>query len=229
MMFFWLREARRIAPLVIGMACFLPAAARADIVLADCPAILRAQPGPFASVEEIKKQVACNDWLRTLDDLRHSFIPPVYIQGIVAGLASGLLLFRATEPRDAMRITVTGRQFAWSVDYSEGTRSEACIIQGEIVLPQGRPVLIDITSEDVIHEWIVPALGLKTDAVPGRLNRVAVETSKLAEYEGGATKISGSGFAEMAFTLRIVDQNTYLDWEKRMLQDKGCPRAKNAR
>jgi heme/copper-type cytochrome/quinol oxidase subunit 2 len=213
----------RIGSMIAAAISFMPVVAKAELVLADCPALLHTHPTPFASVDDIKKQVVCADWMGRLDALRYQLVPLLALQRDIFDLAIAFALLRSNRPTDALTITVTGQQFAWGFDYSaDSNRSEACIIENELVLPQGKPVMISVTSEDIIHEWTVPSLGLKVDGVPGRLNQVAVDTSLLAEHQGGSTAISGSRFTEMAFTLRIVDQDTYRNWERRMLQDKGC-------
>jgi cytochrome c oxidase subunit II len=129
-------------------------------------------------------------------------------------------------PVDLM-IKVTGRQYAWTFNYPAPVtlKSEEpliCTINGSLVVPKGKRVGINLTSDDVIHELRVPGLGLSADAVPGRLSSVFLNTSTAGAFEGGVTPSSGAGYAEMAIDVRVVEPSAYEDWARLTLDSKAC-------
>ena len=64
-------------------------------------------------------------------------------------------------PPGAMVVHVTGRQWSWSFQYANGKTSD------ELYVPVNKPVKLELTSEDVVHSFFVPAFRIKKDAVPG--------------------------------------------------------------
>src|SRR5665213_2324344 len=100
--------------------------------------------------------------------------------------ASSLYFTNAVAPPGAIEIFVTGRQWMWKVQHPEGPREI-----DELHVPVGRPVKLTITSEDVIHDFFIPAFRVKKDAIPGRYTSLwftATETGKFhlfcAQYCG---------------------------------------------
>ena len=117
-----------------------------------------------------------------------------------------------------LAIAIVGYQYGWRYDYPDPTRGAAVRCRADaLVLPQGRVVELTLTADDVIHEWRVPALGLQSDAIPGLLNIVRVETGKAGAFEGGATSLSGDGYRQMAFELRILAPEAYEAWRQTAL------------
>jgi cytochrome c oxidase subunit 2 len=76
---------------------------------------------------------------------------------------SSLYFVNARTPNGAIEIFVTGRQWMWKVQHPEGIREI-----NELHVPIGRPVKLTMTSEDVIHDFFVPAFRIKKDVLPGR-------------------------------------------------------------
>ena len=89
----------------------------------------------------------------------------VFVVGIVAMSAFPLEGPKPTAPAD---IQVIGHQWWWQVEYVKGPLQQRTITANEIHIPIGRPVDIDLTSDDVIHSFFVPSLHGKVDLIPGR-------------------------------------------------------------
>lgn len=126
--------------------------------------------------------------------------------------------------RPDLAITIVGYQYGWRYDYPDPKQGEAARCRADaLVLPQGKVVDLTLSAEDVIHEWSVPALGLASDAIPGLLNVVRVDTVKAGTFTGGATSISGEGYEKMAFELRILPPDAYEAWRKTALTHCEAP------
>ena len=126
--------------------------------------------------------------------------------------------------RPDLAITIVGYQYGWRYDYPDPKQGEGIRCRADaLVLPQGKLVDLTLTADDVIHEWSVPALGLASDAIPGLLNVVRVETARTGLFAGGATSISGEGYEKMAFDLRILPPDAYETWQKTALTQCEAP------
>ena len=87
---------------------------------------------------------------------------------------SSTLYFRNSEPpKGAMEIFVTGKQWMWKIEHPEGQREI-----NELHVPLGRPVKLTMTSEDVIHDFFVPAFRVKKDVLPGRYTSLWFEATQ---------------------------------------------------
>lgn len=73
-----------------------------------------------------------------------------------------------------------------------------------MVVPVGSPVRMLVSAEDVLHSWAVPALGVKTDAVPGRLNQTAFITTRSGLYYGQCSEICGANHSFMPIVVEAV-------------------------
>ena len=81
-----------------------------------------------------------------------------------------------------------------------------------LVLPVNRYIRYQTAASDVIHSWTVPAFGVKTDAVPGRLNEGWFLVEEEGTYYGQCSELCGKDHAYMPIEVRVVDQATYDSW-----------------
>nr|YP_492557.1 cytochrome c oxidase subunit II [Lottia digitalis]ABC00931.1 cytochrome c oxidase subunit II [Lottia digitalis] len=81
-----------------------------------------------------------------------------------------------------------------------------------MVLPYGVPVRVLTTSADVIHSWAVPSLGLKADALPGRLNQVVMCALKPGVVWGMCSEICGDGHAYMPIEIELITPEDFISW-----------------
>jgi cytochrome c oxidase subunit 2 len=105
-------------------------------------------------------------------------------------------------------IDVTGRQWFWEFYYPEFDLTTA----NEIVVPQGRTVLFNVTSTDVIHSLWFPAMGGKRDAVPGRTQPLWFTPTELGNYHGQCTEYCGSSHALMQMDITVRPQAEFDAW-----------------
>lgn len=109
-------------------------------------------------------------------------------------------------PATAPVITVHARQFAWSFTYPTGKTTP------ELVLPIGRPVRLEVTSQDVVHGFFVPAFRVKVDAVPGRTNYTWVTPTLLGVFDVECTVICGPSHSYMLSKVHVVPAEVYDPW-----------------
>ena len=101
------------------------------------------------------------------------------------------------QPVDALVITVVGKMWWWAVRYRtpEGTD---VVLANEIHIPVNQPVVIGLSSTDVIHSFWVPQLGGKMDMVPGRTNQLVLHATAPGVYRGQCAEYCGEQHARMA-------------------------------
>ena len=81
--------------------------------------------------------------------------------------------------------------------------------------PVGKVVRVEVTAEDVIHDWSVPAFGIKIDAVPGRLNQTWFKADKVGTYYGQCSQLCGINHSYMPIEVRVVTQPEFDAWVAR--------------
>ena len=82
----------------------------------------------------------------------------------------------------------------------------------QIVVPFNIHALILISSADVLHAWTVPSLGVKADAVPGRLNQVKFIAQRAGLFFGQCSEICGANHRFIPIVLEVVNSKTFLNW-----------------
>jgi len=112
----------------------------------------------------------------------------------------------------SLEIEVTGHQFWWEVRYSDTDPSRSFTTANEIHIPVGRPVLIKLKAEDVIHSLWVPNLAGKKDLIPGRDATLTLRADKPGTYRGQCAEYCGAQHAKMAFLLIADPPEQYEAW-----------------
>jgi cytochrome c oxidase subunit 2 len=85
-------------------------------------------------------------------------------------------------------------------------------VDNRLVLPTLTNILFLITSADVLHSWTVPTLGIKADAIPGRLNYLSTITPYSGIYYGQCREICGSNHSLIPIVLEFVPMSFYLTY-----------------
>lgn len=115
-----------------------------------------------------------------------------------------------------LTVEVVAKKWEWAFSYPQYD----VIIEDadELVLPVNRRVKFEITSEDIIHSFWIPAFRMKIDAVPGQFTELYAMPSMIGTYDEDANfrvqcaELCGTGHARMRTGLRIVSQNEFEDW-----------------
>nr|AFP97619.1 cytochrome c oxidase subunit II [Takydromus sylvaticus] len=90
-------------------------------------------------------------------------------------------------------------------------------VDHRLVIPMESPIRILVSAEDVLHSWAVPALGIKTDAVPGRLNQTTLITSYPSLFYGQCSEICGSNHSFMPIVVESTPLKHFEKWSKMMI------------
>jgi cytochrome c oxidase subunit II len=144
--------------------------------------------------------------------------------------SSGGLLFASSErklPPDgkSLNIKVIGRQYIWQYVYpgaSEPDGLGAPYSYEQMVVPTNTTVTLDVVAADVVHEWWVPQLGGKVQAVPGYHNYTWFKALKPGVYRGQCSFICGRGHARMIATVKAVPPaqfDQWLEYQKKELSE----------
>ncbi len=158
-------------------------------------------------------------------------VVPALILVIVAVPSFRLLHFASDIPQADMTLKVTGHQWYWNYQYPDhgDLTFDAQMIDEEdleegqprllttdetLVLPVGKIVRAQIISapDGVIHSWAVPSLGVKMDAVPGRLNETWFKIEKEGLYYGQCSELCGLLHGFMPISIRAVSEGEFEEW-----------------
>jgi len=151
---------------------------------------------------------------------------PAIILVVLAVPATQVVMAMKDVGASDLSIKVTGRQWKWEYEYlgqdirfistlstpqaqidNQATKDEHYLLEVDrpLVVPTGKKIRLVITSEDVIHAWWVPALGIKQDAVPGFIRDAWIEVDSPGIYRGQCAELCGVGHAFMPV---VVDART---------------------
>nr|QFG71043.1 cytochrome c oxidase subunit II [Pseudorimula sp. RSIO35641] len=158
---------------------------------------------------------------------------------IFLALPSLRLLYMLDESYDdsSLILKVTGHQWYWSYEYEEleenmmvkfdaymlptntleSGQFRLLEVDNRVVIPANLPVKALISSEDVLHSWAVPALGLKVDAIPGRLNQITFQANYPGIFYGQCSEICGVNHSFMPIVIEALENITdFSDWYTKM-------------
>lgn len=161
-------------------------------------------------------------------------ITPAVILVLIA-FPSFKLIYLIDEVIDAgITIKAIGHQWYWSYEYSDYATQDGKSIEfdsymipeddlttgdlrllevdNRIVVPTNTNIRMIITAADVIHSWAVPSLGVKLDAIPGRLNQVAFLATREGVYYGQCSEICGANHAFMPIVVEAVNLDAYCNY-----------------
>jgi cytochrome c oxidase subunit 2 len=109
-------------------------------------------------------------------------------------------------------VNVTGLQYAWLFSYPE-----TGVSTGELHVPIGREVLINMTANDVIHAFWVPEFRLKQDAIPGRQSQIRLTPTKVGDYALICAELCGPYHGAMRTQVVVESQEAFNQWQQEQL------------
>ncbi len=164
-------------------------------------------------------------------------VGPVVVLLFIAVPSFQLLTAQYTPPEEAeLTIKATGNQWNWDYEYqveeplsfnaallTDADRAAAgkedravyprlLAVDNEVVVPVNTMVRVLVTAADVLHAFAMPAFGIKTDAVPGRINEVWFNATKEGLYYGQCSELCGKDHAFMPIAIRVVNEDQYATW-----------------
>jgi cytochrome c oxidase subunit 2 len=166
-------------------------------------------------------------------------VVPVIILMVIAIFSFRLLFAYNDMPKPYMTVKATGYQWYWGYEYPDQKISEIVSIglseadakaknvpyrlaaDNALVVPVNQVVRVQVTGADVIHAFALPAFGLKTDAIPGRLNETWFKAEKTGVFYGQCSELCGVDHAFMPIEIKVVSQAEFDAW----VQSKTAPPA----
>ena len=164
----------------------------------------------------------------TVVEVLWTAIPIVIL--VVLAIPSFKLLYQQEKSENYdMTVKVIGHQWYWEYEYPDhgDFYFESYMVQEQdleegdlrlltvdnpLVIPANKNIQILITAGDVLHSWAVPSMGLKTDAVPGRLNETWVNVKEPGIYRGQCSEICGSGHGFMPVVVKVLPEREFMAW-----------------
>nr|WMQ72167.1 cytochrome oxidase subunit II [Okanagana occidentalis] len=151
---------------------------------------------------------------------------------IFIALPSLRLLYLLDEVNNPLlTIKIIGHQWYWSYEYSDflnvefdsymksmnnldGDEFRLIEVDNRMILPFSTQIRLMITSTDVLHSWAMPSLGIKVDAVPGRLNQASILINRPGLIYGQCSEICGSNHSFMPIVIESINNKMFLNWLK---------------
>lgn len=154
---------------------------------------------------------------------------------LLIAVPSFALLYSLDEIVDpAVTVKVIGHQWYWSYEYSDYALADdqsiafdsymipdddlelgqlrLLEVDNRVVVPVNTHVRLIITAADVLHSWAVPSLGIKCDAVPGRLNQVPLFIKREGVFFGQCSELCGVNHGFMPIVVEAVSLEDYISW-----------------
>jgi cytochrome c oxidase subunit 2 len=159
---------------------------------------------------------------------------PVLILIVIAIPSFKLLYKQDVVPEPDLTIKAIGYQWYWGYEYPDNGNFayEAFMVQSaeeleedkpykrmlttdtKVVVPVNKIIRMQVTAADVLHSWAVPAFGVKTDAVPGRLNETWFKADKIGIYYGMCSELCGVNHQSMPIEIHVVTEEEFEVWVK---------------
>nr|YP_010271993.1 cytochrome c oxidase subunit II [Platycephalus cultellatus]UEX92608.1 cytochrome c oxidase subunit II [Platycephalus cultellatus]UKB88256.1 cytochrome c oxidase subunit II [Platycephalus cultellatus]WRI15789.1 cytochrome c oxidase subunit II [Platycephalus cultellatus] len=135
-----------------------------------------------------------------------------------------------------LTIKAVGHQWYWSYEYTDYedlafdsymiptqdlTPGQFRLLEADhrMVVPVEAPIRVLVSADDVLHSWAVPSMGIKMDAVPGRLNQLTFIASRPGLFFGQCSEICGANHSFMPIVIEAVPLEHFENWASRMLED----------
>nr|AYR06674.1 cytochrome c oxidase subunit II [Rhodogorgon sp.] len=161
-------------------------------------------------------------------------ITPAFILLIIAIPSFSLLYAMDEVISPAITIKTLGHQWYWSYEYSDYINEEGDSIEfdsymmpeedlelgqlrllevdNRMVIPINTHIRIIVSATDVLHSWAIPSLGVKCDAIPGRLNQTSLFIKREGVYYGQCSEICGINHGFMPIVIEAVPLQNYVTW-----------------
>uniref|UniRef100_UPI0030FE175F cytochrome c oxidase subunit II n=1 Tax=Acanthochitona defilippii TaxID=761903 RepID=UPI0030FE175F len=183
----------------------------------------------YAAISLLSNRYVTRDSLESQEiETIWTILPAVVL--VFLALPSLRLLYLLDEVEEpALTIKVVGHQWYWSYEYSDFLNLEfdsymlpledlnlgdyrLLDVDHRSVVPMKTKVRVLVTAADVLHSWTVPSLGVKADAVPGRLNQLSFFSNYPGVFYGQCSEICGANHSFMPIVLEVVDSSSFINW-----------------
>jgi cytochrome c oxidase subunit 2 len=163
-------------------------------------------------------------------------VVPFLIVLVIGIYATPIVMAQKDTTNADITVKATGYQWKWGYDYLKGegqgiafystlttpyeqrinqqakTLNYLSEVDNPLVVPVGKKIRVVTTANDVIHAWIVPAFGVKQDAIPGFVRDTWFKAEKVGTYNGHCAELCGKDHAFMPIVVRVVTAEEYTAW-----------------
>nr|YP_009239167.1 cytochrome c oxidase subunit II [Apostichopus parvimensis]AML79758.1 cytochrome c oxidase subunit II [Apostichopus parvimensis] len=163
-------------------------------------------------------------------------VVPAFILIFIAFPSLQLLYLMDEVNNPFLTIKAIGHQWYWSYEYTDYHEIEfdsymvptsdleaglprLLEVDNRLVLPYQNPIRVLVSSADVLHSWAVPSLGVKMDAVPGRLNQTSFLLSRTGLFYGQCSEICGANHSFMPIVIESVPFENFESWITQNLEE----------
>ena len=151
---------------------------------------------------EIPRPVAGSHKLETLWT-----VIPFLIAMTMFGWGARVYFEQYKAPENAMEVYVVGKQWMWKLQHATGQREI-----NELHVPVNRKIKLIMTTEDVIHDFFVPAFRTKADVIPGRYTTLWFEATKTGQFHLFCAEYCGMNHSGMTGSVIVMEQREFDDW-----------------
>jgi cytochrome c oxidase subunit 2 len=151
---------------------------------------------------EIPRPIAGSHKLETLWT-----VIPFLISMTIFGWAAKVYFEQYSPPQNAMEVYVVGKQWMWKIQHTTGQREI-----NELHVPLGKKIKLIMTSEDVIHDFFVPAFRMKGDVVPGKYTTQWFEATKTGKFDLYCAEYCGMNHSGMIGSVIVMEPREFDDW-----------------
>ena len=134
-------------------------------------------------------------------------IVPFLITMVIFFWGAKVYFAMANAPEETLNVYIVGKQWMWKVQHTTGQREI-----NQLHVPVGRPVKLIMTSEDVIHNFSIPAMRVKADVIPGRFVQIWFEPTKPGTYQVFCAEYCGTQHSGMLGQVVVMEPNAYQTW-----------------
>jgi cytochrome c oxidase subunit II len=192
------------------------------ILLAVVIALLRAPRSTSQTAPDVSSLV------QTERKARNVVIAAVALSlvGLLGLILASVLVDRALAQlplRNAVNVEVTAHQWWWEIRYQDEQPSRIFTTANEMHVPIGRPVLVTLKSDDVIHSFWVPNLHGKKDLIPGRTSTIRFRADEPGVYRGQCAEFCGYQHANMSFLVIAEPEDQFEKWADAQRQSPPAP------
>ncbi len=163
-------------------------------------------------------------------------VVPFLIVVVIGVYATPIVMAQKDTTNADITIKATGYQWKWGYDYLKGegqgisflstlttpyeqrinqqpkTENYLSEVDNPMVVPVGKKIRVVTTANDVIHAWMVPAFGVKQDAIPGFVRDTWFKAEKVGTYNGHCAELCGKDHAFMPIVVKVVTPEEYTAW-----------------
>lgn len=118
----------------------------------------------------------------------------------------------AATPENPLRVRVTAHQWWWEIEYVDPDPTRRVRTANELHLPVGRPVLLEMTADDVIHSFWAPELNGKKDLLPGYTTTLTLVAARAGDYTAECAEFCGFQHANMRVAIVAHDAPDFGRW-----------------